>query len=206
MAIGEPMEVRVLLLGDSLVTLSRELQQARVWRELNAAYPWIEFRMSLAGHSFLDDVGDVGYLFDPEPQRAAALGTRAKMLRRDLLTGVAVAAREVARVKPQVVLGIGQGATIALVLALPRICEIALRNEEVQVAELKAAGMALPWQGIQAVIIAAHCIFRARTKIEMLKEALPEVLVPSPGPTKSPLDCFTLGWTHASWAYENGVG
>ena len=169
--------------------MARQLQQA-------------EFRTSLADYSFRDDATDVGYWFDPEPQKAAAVGTRVKKLRRDFLTGVEVAAREVARVKPQMVLGFGQGATIALILARPRLCEIALQSKVVQEAELKSTGLAAAWQGIQAIVIATPCIFRARTRIDLLKEALPEVMVPTPGPTERPLDCFSLGWTHPHQAYE----
>ena len=72
MAIGEPVEVRVLLLGDSGTMLGCQSQSARVWRELKAAYPRIEFRTSLSGYPFLSDAGDVSYWFDQnrsEPPR-----------------------------------------------------------------------------------------------------------------------------------------
>ena len=49
--------------------------------------------------------------------------------------------REVARVKPQLILGIGQGAMMALLLGKPRLCEQALRSKVVQEAEMKATGM-----------------------------------------------------------------
>ena len=38
--------------------------------------------------------------------------------------------------------------------------------------------------------------------MEMLKEALPEMLVASPGGVESPLDCFTMGWPHVHQAFE----
>ena len=80
LAIGELMEVRVLLLEDSGSTLTCQIQSARVWTELKAAYPWIEFKTSLSRYPFLSDAGDVSYWFDPEPQNASALGTRVKKL------------------------------------------------------------------------------------------------------------------------------
>ena len=36
----------------------------------------------------------------------------------------------------------------------------------------------------------------------MLKEALPELLVLTPGESEAPLDCFTMRWTHVHQAFE----
>ena len=104
--------------------------------------------------------------------------------------------------RQQVILGIGQGAVIALILARPRLCEIALKNKVVQEAELRSTGLAAAWQGTQAVIVAMPYIFKGRTKMEMWKEALPEILVASPGGVEAPLDCFTMGWTHVHQSFE----
>ena len=89
-----------------------------------------------------------------------------------------------------------------MILARPRLCEEALKNKVVQQAELAASGMAAAWQGIQAVLVTTPYIFKARTKLEMLTEALPELLVLTPGESEAPLECFTLGATHVHQAFE----
>ena len=124
-SIGESMEVTGLLLEDYGPALRRGLQQAQLWRDLKAAYPWINFKFQICEPSFTDDLAE-GHWFDPEPQRTASPIIRAKYLRRDFLTGLTRGMREVARVKPQLILGIGQGAMIALLLGKPRLCEQAL--------------------------------------------------------------------------------
>ena len=82
------------------------------------------------------------------------------------------------------------------------MCEIALKNKVVQEAELKSTGLAAAWQGTQAVIVAMPYIFKGRTKTEMLKETLLEILIVSPGGVESPLDCFTMGWQYVHQSFE----
>ena len=101
---------------------------------------------------------------------------RTQKLRRDVLTGLTKAVREIARVKPQLVIGIGQGAVIALLLRKPRICETSLSIKVVQVEEMKNSGMSEAWQGVQAILAVVPQIFKARSNLKMVIVALPELL------------------------------
>ena len=207
MAIGERMDVKTLLLEDYGTSIRRSLQQAQLWRDLASAYPWVNFRFEISETSFTDDLGE-GFWFDPEPQRAGNPVVRTKKLRRDLLTGLTRAVREVARVKPQIVLGIGQGAVIALLLSKPRLCETSLRTKVVQVDEMKTTGMSEAWQGVQAVLAVVPQIFKARSNLKMLTDALPELVEPTGERKERSIDCFSLGWKYAHEEFEkllNGV-
>ena len=203
-AAGERMDVQVLLMEDYGSSTRREMQQAQVWRDLTAAYPWVNFKFDVCEPSFRDDMHQ-GFWFDPEPQRTPNLEHRVRRLRRDCLTGIAKAIRELARVKPQLVLGIGQGGVMALLLSRPRICETALRNKVVQATEMKATGMSEAWQGVQAILVGVPQIFKARTSLKMLTDAMPELLkAEGPHPERA-IECFSLGWTYSHVEFEKEV-
>ncbi len=199
------MDIQVLLLEDYGGTLRRGQQQAQIWRDLTAAYPWVAFRFDTCEALLTDDLGE-GFWFDPEPQRKASPVIKTKHLKRDLLTGLAKALREVARARPQLVIGVGQGGTIALLLAKLRLCEAGLRNKVVQPGEMKSTGMAEAYQGIQAILVVVPQLFKARTSLKMLTDALPDLLKPGGIHPERSIDSFTLGWTYPRQDYEKLLG
>ena len=164
----------------------------------------MNFKFDVCEPSFRDDMHQ-GFWFDPEPQRTPSPEHRTKRLRRDLLTGLAVAVRELGRIKPQLVIGLGQGGVLALLLSRPRICEVALRSKVAQVAEMKATGMSEAWQGVQSILVRVPQVFKARSSGKMLTDALPELLKPPGLHAERTIECFSLGWPYSHVEFEKEV-
>ena len=138
---------------------------------MRRSYPWLEFAVSPAEPPIPDPSGNRMY-FEPVPPQAAPERKR-KLLRRDLLTSIAAAARAIAKAQPEVVLGQGQGAVVSAALARPRMLEVALASKTVSPEE--AVALAAAWGEVKVVLVVAPRVSVRPLRAEEVCEAAPEL-------------------------------
>ena len=123
---------------------------------------------------FPDPKGDAMF-FVPAPPGTKDDRAR-KLLRRDFLTSLTAAQRAVLAREAEMVFGIGQGATIAAGLCRPRVLEVALASKTVTGQE--ARELAPAWHRLRAVLVTAPQVFKSRSDLHWLIEAVPELKWP----------------------------
>ena len=170
--------------------------QGLLWRQLQNAYPGLEFVMVPIDPPFQDALGN-GMFFEPQvlggnPDRIP------RRLRRDFLTSVVTAIRGVCEHQSEVVFGLGQGAVVAAALALPRVLETALASKTVTHTEV--ADLARAWSRLRAVHMLAPCLTKALSEVRRLEAAVPELFKASDAKERLPL--FGLRSEHVAKAEE----
>ena len=115
------MELRLLLLPPAASPQRRAALTAEWWRAFQRAYPRMRVVLKMADPPLPDDVGE-GQFLDGTTARylRAKAGGAVKRLRRDLLTSVAAVAQLAETWRPDALIGIGQGALVALAWAHAR--------------------------------------------------------------------------------------
>ena len=78
--------------------------------------------------------------------------------------------RLAARMQPKALLGVGQGAVVALGLSVPRVVEVALATRAALAEE--ASEIAPAWHGIRAIMLVAPRLHGV-SRLERLREAVP---------------------------------
>ena len=109
------------------------------------------------------------WYFDPPAPRKTYTRSR-KEVRRDFMTGVAAAMRDIERCKPIFVFGLGQGAVIVAGLTKPRVVEAALATRVVQ--DWEGPTLARAWNGVKAAALTKPAI-HAVSLWERLSLAVP---------------------------------
>ena len=106
----------------------------KVGKMLRASIPDIKFELKLANPPIPDGYGGDYYIepiWPPDGPKAQ------KSYRRDINTGMTATLRQCAILHPELIIGIGQGAIIALSMAAPRVMEQALAISFIQPEESK---------------------------------------------------------------------
>ena len=88
------------------------------------------------------------------------------------MTGVAAVLREIAAAPVEFVVGIGEGAIIALGASLPRVAEAALATRLVQ--DFEGPRIADGWHSVRALVISATCFYKV-SDLPRLQAAVPEL-------------------------------
>ena len=115
---------------------------------------------------------------DPKSGLSQDPAKRTRLYRRDLLTGLAHALREMSTRGAVVVLGCGQGALIAALLGHPWVVEAALASKAVSADD--ALEVARAWAQIRLAIIVAPWMLKSVKGTKDLHQALPELFWPIP--------------------------
>ena len=145
--IAPPKRVTVLVLPDNCSLAKREVDMAAAGRMLRHSVPNVQFHLLAAMPPVPDGRGGDLWM---EPFFPADSPKALKSIRRDVNTGITATLRQCVAASPTVLLGFGQGATIALACARPRVVEAALAVSTVQPDEAEELRPA--WCGIRAVI------------------------------------------------------
>ena len=181
-AAGVQQELLVLYAGDAETDQEGEKGRKALEEEWRKLLPsrWVNVRW--VGGPFHDEATQVHAHFDKGkkglPPQKLILETK-----RDGLTAVVGLARHVARIRPDVVLGRGQGGVVAGAFAKPGLLEVALQARNVQREE--AGPIAEAWGRLQGVWVVSPRLGRAVVGSDLLKQAFPEMFdlgYPKEGP------------------------
>jgi len=129
--------VTVLVLPDNCSCAKRESDMAAAGRLLRQTVPNIQFHLVAAMPPVPDGRGGDLWI---EPVFPLDSPKALKSLRRDINTGITSTLRQCVTSSPQVLFGIGQGATVALAFSRPRLVESALAVSTVQPDGLMSSG------------------------------------------------------------------
>merc|ERR1739836_144313 len=135
----------------------------------------------------------MGQFLDGATARAlrAKVGGAIKRLRRDLLTSVAAVAQLAETWRPDALIGIGQGALVALAWARARALEAALTSKTV-VDPAECHRIALAWGRASFVALSAPSLFTGSGDPGPVFEALPELCLSETHAGVRPLPVFLL--------------
>ena len=176
-------EVRIGVLPLYGAEQRQEQAQASLWRQLAAAFPQISFRFLGLGAPFSDDDGRE-YFFDGANWKKPGVGAT-KLLRGELLGGLAFALRNCAERKVHAVVGFEQGGLIAALMASPRLVEAALFRRAVPVAE--APELSATWHGLRVFLCLSPLYRVSGCTLKQVREALPELAYPSAAEQRRPV-------------------
>ena len=101
-----------------------------------------------------------------------------KLLRKQIFTGIVNVLHEVVQHHPQVIIGYGQGALIALLMSRPLVIEAAARARIVSAGEL--ASFRRAWAGVVGLIGVDAQLLPKRTDFAEILAAMPEIAMPQP--------------------------
>ena len=110
---------------------------------------------------------------DPKSGQAQDPARRTRLYRRDLLTGVSHALREMSSRGARVVLGCGQGGLIAALLGNPLVVEAALASKAVSAED--SLWVARAWGDVRLAIIVAPWMLKSQKNTKDLHQAVPEL-------------------------------
>ena len=120
MQAGITPRLTVLYLPDYVTSTTRLSKTSALWLGLGRMLPEYDISVPLVAGPFSDDEG-INAFFDRTRKPTAPKRARLD-LKRDFLTSMAVVARAVKAHRPQLIMGDGQGAMIALGLSKPLGC------------------------------------------------------------------------------------
>ena len=115
---------------------------------------------------------------DPKSGQAQDPPRRARLYRRDLLTGASHALREMSSRGANVVIGCGQGGLIATLLGHPLVVEAALSSKAVSAED--ALAVARAWVDIRLALVVAPWMLKCVKSTRDLRLAVPELFAPVP--------------------------
>ena len=120
-----------------------------------------------------------GSLYYMKPYAKDA-GARRKLLRKQILTSVASVATDVGSKRPRLIIGVGQGALIALCCSRPLVVEAARRARCLVSEEMQRVRAA--WSGLVAIFCISPEILpqKTYTDAEFLLQAVPEFAFEQP--------------------------
>ena len=117
-----------------------------------------------------DDFSCKGYWVRPV---ARTNETRTKLLRKQTFASLITMMQYVTRWKPDIILGVGQGAFIAGMSTKPLVLEAACRSRVTPLEVMREYREA--WANVRAIVLVNPSIMPQRTLLDELKKALPEV-------------------------------
>ncbi|HIL57533.1 MAG TPA: hypothetical protein EYG39_06465, partial [Rhodothermales bacterium] len=186
-ALGERRVVRVLVLGGACSEARSRRDLALLRKELCDGVPFLDFALEVASPAI--DEGLCGEAWFSTPNGWADPVKDRKSLRRDALAAVSSVVRSIGPRGTELVVGIGQGAVVATLLARPRIVEAALAARVAQPAE--GPDLSAAWHALRAILLVGPALFKT-SSFQKLVDSVPEVLE-SPRPGEGFVPCFLRG-------------
>jgi len=173
--------------------LSRISEQ---WLERLGGAAAIEFDCAVARPPFCneDDLECPGFWMNP---KARSDDQRYRLLRKQAFAGIVAALHQVSRSKPDLIVGLGQGATIALLMTRPLVVEAACRARVVMPETLN--DFRQTWARVRSIVVLNPVLLPGRSDPGLLLAAIPEIVRIQPSFCPSQI-VLSKKYVHAEFA------
>ena len=146
-----------------------------------------------------DDIDCRGFWLRPMARQSAQ---QVKLLRKQSFASLIVVLEGVARWQPDLLLGYGQGGTIAALASMPMVLEAACRSRVTPTDSMEDYRRS--WSGVRAVVAVNPLLLPQRREMNMLLEALPELSRTQPAGVYRGL-IASKSYVHMGFARELGA-
>ena len=170
---------RVLFLGPCALE-SAVNEAARAWVKRLSVVLTMDLDCQVAEPPYsTEDLDCRGYWFNPVARSDEA---RVKTLRKQAFAGLSSMLQHIARWKPDMIVGLGQGGLIAALASLPLVVEAACRARVTSMESMREYRES--WSRVRAIVVINPLVIPQRSDIDFVKKALPEAsrLQPATGP------------------------